>query len=112
MTKDMYFDMCDQLGTEPIEEEIPLDYTDFPELVQTCLLIYSKLQDNWDSMGGAYLGKDYYTVFNLFNVYDIVQKEEQQIALDFLQIMDNTRSKIVSDKLSAERNAAKTGKPR
>jgi hypothetical protein len=98
MTKEAYFEMCEQLGTEPIEEEIPLEIDDFPSLVQNCFIVYQYLTDNWDTMGGNYLGKDYSIVFSLFDVYD-VEKSERLLALEFLQRMDSIRSKIVSDKI-------------
>ena len=33
MTRERYFKMCEQLGQEPKEEEIPLDASDFPDIV-------------------------------------------------------------------------------
>lgn len=98
MTKEMYFEMCDQLGTDPIEEEIPIELNDFPELVQTCFIMYNYLTDNWDSMGGNYLGKDYSIVFNLFDVYN-VDITDRLLSLEFLQRMDSIRSNIVSEKI-------------
>lgn len=98
MTKEMYFEMCDQLGTNPIEEEIPVELNDFPELVQTCFIMYNYLTDNWDSMGGNYLGKDYSIVFNLFDVYN-VDITDRLLSLEFLQRMDSIRSNIVSEKI-------------
>ena len=98
MTKEMYFEMCDQLGTDPIEEEIPVELNDFPELVQTCFIMYNYLTDNWDSMGGNYLGKDYSIVFNLFDVYN-VDITDRLLSLEFLQRMDSIRSNIVSEKI-------------
>jgi hypothetical protein len=47
MTKDMYFEMCDQMGQEPVESEIPLDLNDFPDIVQAAFTIYSILSDQW-----------------------------------------------------------------
>ena len=32
MTRERYFKMCEQLGQEPKEDEIPPDWEDFPEL--------------------------------------------------------------------------------
>lgn len=98
MTKEVYFEMCEQLGTEPLEDEIPLDMEDFPELVQQCFILYGLLTDKWDSMAGQYLGKDYNIVFNLFDVYQ-VEPEERLLTLGFLQQMDSIRGKIISDKI-------------
>ena len=65
MTKEAYFEMCDMLGSEPIEEEIPLELDDFPELVQQAFVIYGMLSDIWEGMSGSYLGKDYSLLFDL-----------------------------------------------
>lgn len=110
MTKDAYFDMCRELGVEPNEDEIPLDINDFPGLVQTCLLVYSKLKDNWDVMGGKYMGKDYTIVFELFELYSIDTTDEKILCMDFMQVIDNTRIKLSSDKIASE--SRNTKKPR
>jgi hypothetical protein len=101
MSKDAYFEMCEALNQEPIEEEIPIELGDFPNLVQQCFVIYGILPDCWDSMGGGYMGKDYAIVFNLFNVYTITDHEEILLALDFLQHMDSVRQKIIQQKIKA-----------
>lgn len=98
MTKDAYFEMCRQLGEEPIESEIPLELEDFPDLVQSAFIIYGILSDNWDPMGGNYLGKDYSLVFNLFDLYNIEQGD-RLLCLNMLQHMDGIRSKSIADKL-------------
>lgn len=102
MTKDAYFEMCEMLEQEPIEEEIPIEIGDFPDLVQQCFVIYQVLADNWDSMGGGYLGKDYSIVFNLFNIYNITESEEILLCLDFLQHMDGVRQKLIAEKIKAK----------
>ena len=98
MTKDTYFEMCMQLGQEPVESEIPLEVSDFPELIQQAFSIYCILKDCWDPMGGSYLGKDYSIVFELFRLYQISGCEEELLVLDFLQHIDGVRGKIISAK--------------
>jgi hypothetical protein len=102
MTKDAYFEMCEMLGQEPLEHEIPVEVSDFPELVQQCFVIYGMLPDRWDSMGGGYMGKDYGIVFQLFDVYNIVDNEEILLCLDFLQHMDGVRQKLIAEKIKAK----------
>jgi hypothetical protein len=103
MTKDAYFEMCETMGHEPLEEEIPVEVADFPDLVQQCFVIYNILTDSWDSMGGGYMGKDYGLVFNLFKVYHITESEEVLLCLDFLQHMDGVRQKLIAEKIKANR---------
>jgi len=98
MTKAMYFEMCEQLGQEPIEEEIPFELDDFPELAQTAFFIYGILNDIWDPMGGNYLGKNYSLVFDLFDLYDVPQTD-RLLCMDMLQHMDSVRSKSIAEKL-------------
>lgn len=102
MSKDAYYEMCDALSMDPVEEDIPLEYSDFPYLVQTCFLMYSKLRDVWDPMGGNYLGKDYSIIFKLFDLYYVEDQEERILALDILQTMDNARSRLISDKIKTK----------
>jgi hypothetical protein len=102
MSKDAYFEMCEMLKQEPIEEEIPVEVGDFPELVQQCFVLYGILPDNWDSMGGGYMGKDYSIVFNLFNLYQITEPEEVLLCMDFLQHMDGVRQKLIAEKIKAK----------
>ena len=47
MTRDMYLDMCEQLGTEPIDSEIPVDYESFDYTIQTIFELYGYLSDRW-----------------------------------------------------------------
>jgi hypothetical protein len=102
MSKDAYFEMCEMLEQEPLEHEIPVEVSDFPDLVQQCFVVYGILSDCWDSMGGGYMGKDYSIVFNLFQVYNIVDNEEILLCLDFLQHMDGVRQKLIAEKIKAK----------
>jgi hypothetical protein len=106
MTKDTYFEMCEMLNQEPIESEIPIDPNDFPALVQETLTIYNLLEDRWDSMGGGYLGKNYSTVFNFFELYGI-EPSETLLVLEFLQHIDAVRSNLVAEKLKAKSPATR-----
>jgi hypothetical protein len=102
MNKETYFEMCEMLGQEPLEHEIPVEVGDFPDLVQQCFVIYQMLPDSWDTMGGGYMGKDYSIVFQLFVVYSIVDNEEILLCLDFLQHMDGVRQKLIAQKLKSK----------
>lgn len=112
MTKEAYYEMCEQLNMEPVEADIPVDISDFPALVQTCLIIYSKLKDNWDATVGKYMGKEYSIVFDLFDLYSVESADERIFLMDLMQIIDNTRIKMSSDKVAAELSRQKSKKPR
>lgn len=97
MTRDAYFEMCEALGTEPVEEQIPVEFADLPLEVQQCFKFYKLLRDIWDPMGGTYLGKDMSTVFEIFNLYEL-DTSEKLLAIDILQDIDYERSNILKNK--------------
>lgn len=96
MTKEAYFEMCEALGSEPLEEEIPVDYEDFCLDVQEALGIYSKLRDEWDSMNGIYLGKNYVGLVDILELLD-VPVEDRRTQFELIGIIDKHRSKAIAD---------------
>ena len=101
MTKEQYFEMCDALGTEPIETEIPIDYEDLPIDVHQAYNIYNNLQDNWDTMSGVYIGKVYAGIVDIFDMYEI-DKEERKVIFSLLQVIDRHRSELISQKKTSK----------
>jgi len=93
MTKAQYLLMCEQMGTEPLAEEIPADYEDFPYAVQLAMNIYSILPDRWEGMSGTYMGKDLNIFPYLCKVYAV--DWETQI-LQFVLLIDRIISEIRS----------------
>lgn len=89
------------MGLEPVEEDIPPDIGDFPEIGQQSLLIYNCLSDCWDTMGGNYLGKDFAILFQLFELFE-VDKESQKLCFKLVQHLDSCRAEIISIKLKAK----------
>lgn len=57
MTKEAYLSMCEQLNSEPKEEEIPVDFTDLPLEVEQAYHVYNILPAKIDSFNGVYYGK-------------------------------------------------------
>lgn len=102
MTKDAYFEMCEALGTEPIDSEIPIDMGDFPQEVQDAFNLYYQLRDNWDTMGGSYLGKDTTSLFNFFDLYE-TEKPDKLFIISLIQHMDYIRGKMINDKMNANK---------
>lgn len=106
MTRDTYFEMCEMLGQEPVESEIPVDFEDFPLLVQQSVHLYQLLEDRWDTMGGGYLGKNYSNVFDFFELYE-VESSEALLMLEFMRHIDAVRGQLVAEKLKAKSPATK-----
>lgn len=102
MTKDQYYEMCEALGTEPLETEIPVDYEDLPIDVHQAYNIYNKLQDNWDTMSGVYIGKVYAGIVDIFDMYEI-DKEERKVIFSLLQVIDRHRSELISQKKNSKK---------
>lgn len=97
MTKDAYFEMCEALGVEPVEDQIPVEFSDLPIEVQQCFKYYRLLRDIWDPMGGSYMGKDMSTIFDIFELYEL-DTAEKLLAIDIIQDIDYERSNILKAK--------------
>jgi hypothetical protein len=94
MTREAYFELCEALGNEPVESEIPIEYDDLVEIAQQAINIYYLLRDIWEPMGGSYLGKDTSSIFDFFELYDI-EKEERRIILSLIKTLDTERNKLI-----------------
>ncbi len=98
MTKVAYYEMCEALGSEPIAEEIPVEFDDLMLDIQEAMTVYGLLQDNWDTMNGNYLGKNYSGVVELLIIYEIDDKKSM---FRLLRSIDDHRG-----------NAIKANKPK
>ena len=87
--------MCRDLGTEPVEEEIPIDYEDFCLDVQEALAIYQKLRDEWDTMNGNYMGKNYAGILDIFTILE-VPVEDHKTMFNLIDIIDSHRSQAIA----------------
>ena len=96
MTKAVYYEMCEALGTEPVDEEIPVDYEDFCLDVQEALGIYQKLKDEWDTMNGIYMGKNYGGILDIFTILEVPVEDHKNL-FNLIGIIDTHRSKAISD---------------
>jgi hypothetical protein len=103
MTKTAYFEMCEMLGSEPIEAEIPVDLEDFPVEVQQAFAAYQMLRDDWDSIGGNYLGKSLIGVKDVLEATEI-DPEEYKFIVMLIRMIDEVRSNEIN-KLKSEKPA-------
>jgi hypothetical protein len=88
--------MCEALGTEPLEEEIPVEFEDFLLDVQEALGIYQKLRDEWDYMGGNYIGKNYTGLLDILELLD-VPVEDRRTQYELIGIIDRYRSQAIAN---------------
>jgi len=91
--------MCELMGSQPIESEIPIEYDDLADEVQEAIIVYNMLQDNWDTMGGNYLGK---VVAGIGDIFDIAQIEDKQTCFSIIQLIDGIRAKVINNKKPAK----------
>lgn len=108
MTKEAYFEMCEALGTEPVEEEIPVDVADLPTDVQQALDVYFKLRDEWDTMNGNYMGKSYAGILDLFKIMELPESDHRMI-YDLIVLMDHYRSKAIKSNKPVQTNKKPAG---
>lgn len=83
MTRDRYLSMCEQLGKEPIESEIPPDGEDFPDVVIQALDTFNMLGDRMYPEIG-YMGKDYTNLSYFIEQYEPEDKEFFLVLLNWL----------------------------
>ena len=93
MTKEAYFEMCEMLGSNPIESEIPVEFEDLNLDVQEAFGIYQMLQDQWDTMNGVYIGKNYSGLIDILTLYDI---EDKKTSFSLIRKIDEYRSKAIA----------------
>jgi len=98
MTKDQYYEMCNVIGTDPVDSDIPIEFEDLPNFIQNTFNIYTFLGDRWEGMSATFMGKDYSIVFNLFEIFEVENIAEKQLMLRIMSIIDKIRSNIITKK--------------
>ena len=104
MTKDQYFEMCEMLGSDPLESEVPVEFEDFPIEVQQAFNAYRMLRDEWDTMNGNYLGKSLIGVKDVLEATEIEQSEQKFIIM-LIRMIDTVRSDEINNKKKMEKPA-------
>lgn len=98
MTRDRYLDMMEQLGREPVDEEIPPDFSDLPEIVVDALNTFNMLGDRiYPEIG--YTGKNYTNLPFFIEVYDI---QDTEFFLEVLSWLDSRAIKKSSEQMKKE----------
>ncbi len=104
MTKQAYFEMCEMLGSEPVESEIPVEFDDFPLEMQQAFAVYRMLRDEWDTMNGNYLGKSLIGIKDLLEATEI-DLEDQKFVVMLVRMIDQVRSDEINNKLKTTKPA-------
>jgi hypothetical protein len=75
-----------------------VEYGDLFIDVQEALGIYSKLRDEWDTMNGGYLGKNYAGITEIFQMME-VPKDNWKTMYDLIGTIDKHRSTMLNRKV-------------
>ncbi len=103
MTRDRYLEMCEQMGREPKEDEIPLDCEDLPPLAIHAINSINKMGDRL-GVDIGFLGKDYTNLPYWIDIYGI---EDTELFLDLLNFLETRAIKQSQDGLKREREKLK-----
>ena len=87
--------MCEQMGWEPKEEEVPKDPSHLSYNVQSALILYNALPDIWEGMSGTWMGKDYSGLMDIMNIYGFDDKKE---IFSLLKIAEGEAGKFYTER--------------
>jgi hypothetical protein len=91
MTRTQYFEMCEMLGTQPVDSEIPIEYEDFPLEVQQAFSVYRMLKDEWEGFNGIYLGKSFIGLTEVLDYMEI-DHSDRKLIVQLIKVIDTIRS--------------------
>jgi len=100
--------MCEQMGWEPKEEDIPMEVDSLSYNAQCALVLFQALPDNWEGMSGSWLGKNYSGLMDIMNIYQMDNKKE---VFELLKVAETEAGKYYAQK-SKERDAMAKAKSR
>lgn len=101
MTKAQYFEMCEMLGNEPLEEEIPYSRDDLTYDTQLIFSIYDKLPAKWEGFSGQYLGKDLVLLGTLTKHYEL-DKATTNYAWEIIPVIDSFVAEDIARKIKTK----------
>lgn len=101
MSKEAYFEMCEMLGSEPVESEIPIELEDFPLEIQQAFSVYRMLRDEWDTMNGHYLGKSLIGIKDVLEATEVDPQEQKFITM-LVRLIDTVRSNEINKQKAPE----------
>ena len=103
MDTEQYFAMCEQMGWEPNESEIPVTPDNFSVEAQDALVLFDVLPDRWDGVNGVWLGKDYSALATTFELYATNNPRE---SFELLRHCEQVASKIYEAKRKEQTHLA------
>jgi len=104
MSQDQYIDMCEQMGWEIDEGQMPKEPSTLAYEVQQALLVLNVLPDKWEGMSGFHMGKDVSALGTYLDLYDIKDKKQ---TLYFFKHIENEHSQLINEKIKKKQDAQK-----
>lgn len=89
------------LGTEPVEEEVPITREDLGWETQFVFYIYDKLPAKWEGFSGQYMGKELLLLPVLFDQYE-VEDYIRKYAWDIIPVIDSFVAEDVAKKIKSK----------
>jgi hypothetical protein len=107
MDTEQYMLMCEQMGWEPDLSKVPKDPSEFSIEVQSALLLFNSLPDNWEGMSGTWMGKDY---SGLMDIMDIYEMENRRAVFELFKVAEAEAGKYYTQqkKQAEARSKAQT----
>lgn len=109
MSTEQYLLMCEQMGWEPKEEEMPLDPSELSIEVQQALLVLNSLPDIWEGMSGSWLGKNYNGLGTILDIYEI---EDRKTVFELLKHAESILDKFYTEKRKQQESIQKAKRGR
>ncbi len=110
MSIDQYLLMCEQMGWEPKEEEIPIDPASLPLESQQALVLLNALPDKWEGMNGVWLGKDYAGLADIMSIYQI--NDNKLEVFELLKVCEAQLGKYYEQKRKEQEQLSKSKRGR
>lgn len=93
--------MCEMLGQEPDQSQLPISREDLALETQMVLGVYDKLQSSWEGFSGTYLGKNLTLLPILFEQYEF-ENDLKQYAWYIIPIIDNFVADDIAKKVKSK----------
>lgn len=86
--------MCEQLGMEPDKNKMPMDIRDMDPVCQKAVAIFNSLNDTFiPGTYPVYNGKDISGIPFVFDLFDILKREERVCMFEYIKILDGEAKK-------------------
>lgn len=97
--------MCESMGTEPVESEIPVDMDELLPETQRAIRLYNYLPDIWSGgMQPFYSGKDYTNLKFFMEIFN-VEKGAYSYIVDTIRELDIKNATSINGKMKAKNKA-------